>query len=170
MNKSNSLNKTSTLNTKEGSNSISNKPSSIYILKTISLKKKTEETLRKEWIIRNIEFDKILIPYDEYVYFLESWGEKDFDLQDEDNCYFLDLDTALHFARNNLSDINDGGIFNYIAILKVDLERTYAMCHYNEAHLLKFNHDSNKYELLTSINTPEEKFIIKKLNIDDLFN
>lgn len=160
-----------TLAHKNGFNvvSLAYKPS-LYILKTIRVTEKTEDMLRKEWEIRNIKYPKTKVSYENYLKFLESWNDRYFEFSSEDNCYFKDLDTAKHYAETNMADMNDGGIYNYVAILRTDLERTYAMTNYDEAYLFKFNYSDDCYEPVEFTDTKEGKFIIDKLGVNSLFN
>ena len=148
--------------------SLEHRPS-LYILKTISVREKTEDLLKKEWEIRNIKYPKTKVSYEDYLKFLEDWNDRYFEFSSEDNCYFKDLDTAKYYAKTNIADINDGGIYDYIAILKTDLETAYAMTNYDEAYLFKFNYKTNSYESIEFNDSKEGKFIIDKLGINYLF-
>lgn len=138
---------------------------SIYILKTISLKKKTEEDLIKEWKIRNIKYSNKEVSYEDYLEYLESWNEKEYDFSEEDNCYFTDLATAKEYAVSNMADMNDGGVYDYALIVKTDLNRAYAMTNYEEPYFFKFNYDTHKYEEVDLNDSEKGKMILKKLCI-----
>lgn len=147
---------------------LENEPS-IYILKTISLHKKTEEDLIKEWKIRNIKYTKREVSYEDHLKYLKSWNEDKFGYNEEDNCYFNDLEVAKSYAIGNAGDMNDGGLYDYVVILKTALDRTYAMTNCKEAYLFKFNYNTCLYEPVEFNDSEEGRLIVKKLNISWLF-
>lgn len=143
--------------------------SSIYVLSTISLNKKTEQDLIKEWKIRNIKYDKRQISYDEYIEFLKSWNDDVFDYSIEQNCYFKTFEDANYCVTKNIGDLNDGGIYDYVVVYKTPLNKVYAMTNIKEAYLYKFNYDNKTYEQVDFKGSKEGNFLINKLCIDYLY-
>lgn len=134
----------------------------LFILKTISIRPKTKEIRHKHWQIHQIEHNK-KISYDNYIKFLKDWNDYDFIYSEEDNCYFTDYSTAKEFAENNISDINDGGIFNYICIVEVPFDCTYALGEIASCHIFKYNPKSDKYTEVPENYNDETEYIAIKL-------
>lgn len=142
---------------------------SIYVLSTISINKKTEQDLIKEWKIRNIRYDKTAVSYEHYIEFLNSWNDDIFDYSVEENCYFKTFEDANYCATKNIGDLNDGGIYDYVVVYKTALNKVYAMTNIREAYLYKFNYDNKTYEPVDFTDSEEGKFLINKLCIDYLY-
>ncbi|MFC0903914.1 hypothetical protein ACFHWD_04310 [Clostridium sp. MT-14] len=134
----------------------------LFILKTISIRPKTEEIRHKYWQIHQIKYERKM-PYEAYINFLKNWHEYDFLYSEENNCYFTDYNTAKEFAENNASDINDGGVYNYIAIIEVPFECTYANTEVKNIYAFKYNRKSDKYTEVSEDYNEETKYIFKEL-------
>jgi len=136
----------------------------LFILKTISIRPKTEEIRHKYWEIYQIEYNRKM-PYEVYIDFLKSWHQYDYLYSEEDNCYFRDYNTAKEFAINNASDINDGGVFNYIAITEVPFDCTYANMEVENIYIFKYNRDNDKYTKIPINYNEETRHIFKMVGI-----
>jgi len=136
----------------------------LFILKTISIRLKTEEIRHEYWKIYQIEYNR-KISYDKYIEFLKNWNQYDFLYSEEDNCYFTDYKTAKKFAKNNASDINDGGVFNYIGIVEVPFNCTYAFCEVASLHIFKYNRENDNYAEVPENYNKETEYIFKKFKI-----
>lgn len=139
----------------------------LFILSTISVNKKSEEEVKMDWAIRNITSKKD-IPFEQYLSFIESWndqwGLKDYRYSEEDNAYFESLDTAKEYARKNISDLNDGGVYNYIAITEVPLNTTYAFTGPQSLALFRYLPENQQYEEVPFNFNEETKLIVKRKN------
>ena len=136
----------------------------LFILKTISIIPKTEEIRHKYWEIYQIEYNRKM-PYEVYIDFLKNWDQYDFLYSEEDNCYFTDYKTAKEFAENNASDINDGGVFNYIGIIEVPFNCTYAFGEVASLHIFKYNRENDNYTEVPENYNKETEYIFKKFKI-----
>lgn len=136
---------------------------SIYILKTIHIKKKTNESIFKDWQIRNIEFHNLPIAYDEYVCSLEYYGEKEFELHSEDDCYFTNINNAVDYVTSNSAYINYGGAFDYLLIMKAGLGGEKNNNIHPEAYLFQLDQDSHNYKHISFKDCKEGKFILERL-------
>ena len=136
----------------------------LFILKTISIRHKTEEIRHKYWQIYQIEYNRKM-PYEVYIDFLKSWHQYDYLYSEEDNCYFTNYNTAKEFAENNASDINDGGVFNYITIIEVPFDCTYANTEVQNIYIFKYNHETDKYTEVSKDHNEETKYIFKRVGI-----
>jgi len=119
----------------------------LYILKTIEIKNKTEEDILLEYQIVQLKHeiwkDKTL---EDYKDFIKGWNIGKYKVSMEDNCYFDNIETAKKKAINNACDMNDGGIYNYIAIIKVSMNLCYAqVTNVEELKLFKFDKDEYCY-------------------------
>lgn len=132
----------------------------IFIVKTIKLRKLTEEDLKtgfemlkvrsKNW--RNRTFK-------EYVEFEAGWDRGEYNSISEDNAYFKSLDEAKNFTINNTCDLNDGGVFNYAIIQEVPLNCSYAYTRIKSDYLFKFNRDTDKYEEIDFDSDNETRYL-----------
>lgn len=140
---------------------------SLFILKTISLKKISTEELKKEYQIYQIKYpvwkNKT---YEEFLEFSKSWSWDKYDCSSEDNCYFTDKNEAIDTAIDNIQDLNDGGVYNYILILEVPFNATYSQhMRAKSGTLLKYNVDSDKYSIVDFDYDEETEFISNKYPI-----
>jgi len=131
----------------------------LFVLTTISLKKKTEEDLILEWKISNL-VHKRETPFEEHMDFIEGWGWKTYDYSSEDNCYFTDLKTAKEYALRNCGDMNDGGSYNYACITEMPYNATYAMTNIQSIYVFKFDRDSDTYVEVDINADAETKYIV----------
>ena len=112
----------------------------IYIVKTIDLRLKTKESLMKEFEIAKINSPKIWKNrnFDEYIKFLKSWNSDKFSIKDENFSYCTDYKTAYKQIATNSCDMNDGGVYNYAAILQVRTNCGYAETEINNMQVFQF--------------------------------
>lgn len=138
--------------------------SNVYIVSTIKLNEKTKDDLLKEYEIYKIKYsgwkEKT---YDSFYKFQEDWNWHKYNLEIEDNSYFLDLEKAKTCVENNFCDINDGGLYNYVLIKKVCLEKAYAKTFSIEGYLFEFNSDSRTYKEVPIDLNEETQYIAEKL-------
>jgi hypothetical protein len=130
----------------------------LYILKTISIRNKTEDDLHKDWQIYKLQY-RHDTSYNQYIKFLKSWKCDKYSYSEENNCYFTDLSIAKQFAEQNVSDINDGDIYNYIAIIEVPFNCTYADTEISDLYIFKYNNNSDNYNEVDSNFNDETKYI-----------
>lgn len=138
----------------------------IYIIKTISLKSKTEEDRQKEFEICKINYPLWKeATYQDYITFSKEWNEYDYKISSEDNCYCDEYDFTKNNVIDNSTDINDGGVYNYVAVIHTPINHAYAMTNIeqNDIHLFKFNSHSEKYDEVGYKDSKESKFIINKI-------
>lgn len=117
----------------------------LYILKTISITEKTKLDLQKEWKARNVIYDNY-VGYEKYIILLKTLNMDKYVYEEENNCYFIDMENARDCAENNIADINDGGLYNYIAIIEIPFDQTYAATEIQSLHIFKFNDVTNGYD------------------------
>lgn len=136
----------------------------LFILKTIDIRRKTEKQLQKEHKIHNIKYKK-KISYEDYTDYVKSWDEYNFSYYEEDNCYFTDYKIAEQYAKENICDMNDGGVYNYIAIIEVPINCTYTITEIQNIHIFKYKRDKDKFEEIDLNCNDESKYICKKLHM-----
>lgn len=128
----------------------------LYVVTTTSLKEKTEEDLRKEFEVYKARYSSWKEKtYEQFYDFQKGWNWHKYDLKEEDNSYFLNLEEAKKCVKKNFADINDGGVFNYVLIKKVPVGMAYAMIHVNELYIFKYERETDIYKEV-SINEDEE--------------
>jgi len=119
----------------------------IYIIRTIDISAKTEEMLQKEFKTTQINYPLWENnTYDNYVAYLKSWKEDKFSKSYEDNAYCETYKTACDKVINNSCDMNDGGIYDYVSIIKMPMNRCYAETCTNESSVTLFKFDKEKEE------------------------
>ena len=138
------------------------KENNLFILKTISIRPKTEENFQKEYKIDKIEHNRPdNYTYTKFIKFLKSWGW-DIYYSEDNNCYFTDLSIAKQYTEQNIGDINDGGVYNYIAIVEVPFNCTYAETEIQSIYIFKYNKTTDEYNEVDINFNNETKYIAKK--------
>ena len=138
----------------------------IYIVKTISLQKKTDEDLQNEFKIFKINHPIWLLKsYNDFLKFQTSWNNDIYSIDYEDNCYCNTYAQASDKLLNNVCDINDGGAYNYACVIKILLDVTYASSYVEESDIMlfKFDMENDVYDLVSHNLDDETKFIINKI-------
>jgi len=119
----------------------------IYIIRTIDVETKTEEILQKEFTIMRINHtlwqNKT---YKEYLLFLKLWKDYKFVKSYEDNAYCDSYKVAYGKVINNSCDINDGGVYDYVSIIKTPTNCCYPETYTNEKDFTLFKFDYIKKE------------------------
>lgn len=138
----------------------------IYIVRTINLTQKTESDLHKEYEIAKIKYPKTYKNYKQYLEdFLISWNNDKYSMLYEDNSCFNDYELAESNVINNIYDINDGGVYNYVAIIKIPVNGLYSICEISEEDIIlfKFNQDTDTYYKINYGYNEETRLIIDKM-------
>lgn len=132
----------------------------LYIITTISLKNKTELDRKKDFELQKYKYPRWKTKtYIDYCELLKSLKKYDYEINQEDNSYYLDLDKAREIILKNIADINDGGVYNYVAIKKVCLNKVYANVVPEDAYLFKFCNNTRLYKEISLNEDNEAKFI-----------
>lgn len=142
-------------------------PKHIYILKTIRLKPYTEKQIQKDYqsymIQRNTTLnDKKDFPIETYKKILHSFNSDKFTICLEDNSYFSSMEDAITCGSENFADINDGGVFNYLVIVKLPVGEAYAFSNIQSIALMEYfpEHDVYILKNISEINKDEKlKFL-----------
>lgn len=134
----------------------------LFILKTISITEKTKESCKKEWEIRNLRFENNKISYEKFLESLDFFNGKNFSYHDADNCYFTELSKAKEYAEENICDINDGGLYEYIAIVEIPFNCAYAETEGKSIYIFKFNNSTGKYDEVPMQFNDETRLIAKE--------
>jgi len=135
---------------------------SLFILSTISLEKKTEADLIKEWKISNIFSDRD-VTYEEHLKFIKKFDTEIYKYSSEDNSYFTDLETAMEFALDDCGDVSEFGLFNYATIIEVPVNSSFARMNKLNIYILKYDEIAGNY-LKVDINSSKETKRILKMN------
>ena len=136
----------------------------LYVITTVSLKKRLESDIRKEYEIYKIKYPVWkLKTYENFCEFLKSWNWYDYTLSQEDNSYFFNLSEAKDRVIHNIGHINDGGIYNYVVIKKVPIEKIHANSDIKEYYLFIFNKNIGLYEEVTIDDNEEIKYILDNI-------
>ena len=135
----------------------------MFIGKVISLRKKTEKDLHEEYEIMKIRHDNWKNKtFEDYINFAKNWQIYDFGVSTISICYSLDSNEIEKIITNNYADINDGGLYDYAAIVEVPINAVYPETEIISIKLFKYDVTKNKYEL-TDAGSKETDFILKKL-------
>lgn len=137
----------------------------LFILKTISMKRKTDQIRQKEYQLYNLKYNRH-ISYDKYISLQKSWNSYDFSYFSEDNAYFLDYELTKKHVKDNIWDLNDGGVYNYIAIIGIPVNHLYAIVDIQSIHIFKYDENKNEYKEIPLNYNEETKCICKKLNME----
>lgn len=138
----------------------------LYILRTIDLDDRTDED-------RSLEFQKFQVQYpiwkdktfEHYIEFIKSWDEYNYTMNYEDNSYFESIETAKEYALMNMGDMNDGGVYNYVAIIAVPYGLCYAtFTGVEELYLFKFNYKNDCYESIELMEDDKSKYLCSVLH------
>jgi hypothetical protein len=135
----------------------------IYMVRTISLNEKSEDDLQREFEIFKLKYPIwINKTYEEFLHFQQSWKEDKYSISYEDNAYCENYEIAHKKVINNACDINDGGSYNYIAIIKVPMNGCYAMTYTqrSDINLFKFDMDRLSYLEVNDYDTEEAKWLV----------
>lgn len=146
----------------------------LYIVTTISLKKKTELDRKKDFELKKYKYPRWRAKtYEDYCELLQSLKKYDYEINQEDNSYYLDLNKAREIVLKNIGDINDGGVYNYVVIKKICLNKVYANVAPEDAYLFRFCKNMRLYKEISLNEDNEAKFIadyISPLLISDTEN
>lgn len=132
----------------------------LFILKTISIEEKTEEDLKREW-----EINKLLhghITFEEYKELMLSWWQDRYTYAESDVAYFTDLE-MIHSAKVDMCDITEGGLYEYVAIVEVALNRVYTNCYPLSVRVFKYNRENSSYE---PVETKDDKIELIHRKLD----
>ena len=125
----------------------------IYIIKTISLTRKTNKMLQLEFEISKIKHPKTWKSktLNDYIEFLESWNWDKFSVSTENFAYCSEYSGAENKVLTNSCDMHDA-TYNYAAIVKVPCDLGYAETEIEDLRLFKFENDG-----YVPLNNCEEK-------------
>jgi hypothetical protein len=112
----------------------------IYIVKTVDLTRKTEESLQKEFEITQVRYPDTWKgrPIEDYIGFLKSWKWDKFEIHDENNAYCTTYEEALNRVKYNACGMDDG-TYNYVVIAQVLCDYGYAETDIEDLQVFKFN-------------------------------
>lgn len=131
--------------------------SKIFILSAIDIHKRNEKRWQELFEICKIQHPlwrkKSL---EEYKEFESGWGQL-YDIDDFNAAYFIDKDTAIEYAKANMADINEAGAYPYIAIVPRCINIMYPESHDEEITVLKYDHTSDKYNI---VNINDDKYVM----------
>lgn len=133
----------------------------LFILKAISIEEKTEEDLKKEWEVNKLLHGKIT--FDKYKELMMSWWQDKYKYSESDVAYFTDLEMAIHSAKANMCDVNEGGTYEYVAIVEVSTNRIYTNCYPLSVRVFKYNRDNDFYE---PVETKDDKIELIHRKLD----
>lgn len=132
----------------------------LYIVSTISLKKRTEDDLKKEFEIYKVKYPSWKEKtFEQYYEFQKGWNWHKYSISQEDNAYFLKLEEAKLAVKENFGDINDGGAYNYALIKKVPMNRAYGMIYVEELYIFEYEIATDTYEEVSLNKNDETKYI-----------
>lgn len=149
------------LNKSENSNiNIVEKCQYLYIITTVSIKKKTEDDLKKEFEIHKIKYPSWKEKtFEQYYEFQKEWNWHKYNMSQENNSYFLDLEEAKSCVERNFADISDSGLYNYVLIKKVHLAKAYTMIDVEELYIFKYERKTDTYREVSLYENDETKYI-----------
>lgn len=136
----------------------------LYIVSTISLKKITEDDLKKDF-----EIFKVKYPFwknktfEQYYEFKKELNSHKYHMSQEDNSYFLDLKKAKSCVEKNFADINDGGVYNYVLIKKIPLSLAYAMIYVEELYIFEYEPETSTYIEIPLNKDDESSYIVSTI-------
>lgn len=132
----------------------------LYMVSTVSLKKRTEDDLKKEFEVYKVKYPSWKEKtFEQYYEFQKGWNWHKYSMTQEDNSYFLDLEKAKSCVKKNFADINDGGVYNYALIKKIPLNRAYAMIHVDELYIFEYEVATDTYKEVSLNENDETKYI-----------
>lgn len=101
--------------------------------------------------------------YDKYIEFLKSWDRFEYHYSEEDNGYFIDIKEIESQVNPNIGDLNDGGVYNYIVIVEIPLNTTYAMTEAQFIEMFKYNNETDYYDYIDEYSNKETQYIKKRV-------
>jgi len=120
----------------------------IYIVRTIDLTEKTQSDLEREFEVMKINHPLWKTKtYEEFIDFMKGWKWDKYKQDYENNAYFETYEQAYEKVINNVCDINDGGIYDYVSIIKMPMNCCYTESYLeeNDTTLFKFNYKEDTY-------------------------
>lgn len=120
--------------------------SCIYILYDVCTHKITEKDLKIEFASYEKKFPGRT--FEQFLRFKKDWKQDKYSFGIEEQGYFLDEETAIDYAINNIGDLNEAGAYPYVVISSRPLNVVYPNTRSNTHKLFLFNRKIDKYELI----------------------
>lgn len=128
----------------------------VYILTAANIKPKTEEDVKREF-----EITKLQHPVWKRKSFAEFWNwkteifETKYQTETYDTAYFLDEETAVRYAKENMADINEAGAYPYLLIHTKETNHMYADTETSRVRLFAYT-GKDAYEEITDLDEKKE--------------
>ena len=136
---------------------------SIYIVRTINLQEKSQDELKQDFEIFKVKYSRKDDSFEKFLSFQLSWGNDKYSINWEDNAYCESFEIARDKVINNACGMDDGGAYNYAAIIKVPFNACYPLSYSSDedVKLFKFDRDQDTFIEITEA-TDESKWLIRK--------
>jgi len=139
----------------------------IYILSAVDIKPINREELQKDF-----EIFKIMYPiwkkksFKDFLKWKAGFYETKYKIDTYDTAYFLNLDTAIQYAKANMADINESGSYPYLVIYTRPTNKMYSETDKCMVKLFIYNGDKNEYEEINDIKSKEiYLYIVSKFDM-----
>lgn len=122
----------------------------IYITHAISLENKTEESLKKEYEIKCLKYNK-KFDWNCFLKILKQTYEDKYSIGGFISGFYNKKEEATYAIVNNIGDINEAGCYPYAAVCTADIGVAYYDSYQNietDFDIYEYNFDSKKYEPL----------------------
>lgn len=116
----------------------------IYILYDVCAHKLTKKDLEIEFASYEKRFPGRT--FEQFLRFKKDWKQDKYSFGLEEQGYFLDEETAIDYAINNIGDLNEAGAYPYIVISSMPLNVVYPNTNPNTHKLFLYNREKDKYE------------------------
>lgn len=116
----------------------------IYILYDVCAHKLTKKDLEIEFASYEKRFPGRT--FEQFLRFKKDWKQDKYSFGLEEQGYFLDEETAIDYAINNIGDLNEAGAYPYIVISSMPLNVVYPNTNPNTHKLFLYNRERDEYE------------------------
>ena len=120
----------------------------IWYVEAIEARKVTEESLKKDFEVAKIRHNwKPDADFESFKNFKHSWGEDLYYFDREITSFHKTREDAIEYATQNIGDINDGGVYNYVAVVGAPINSVYYNTYikYEDVIIYKYDRESDLY-------------------------
>ena len=125
----------------------------IYCVKVYDIEEATDERHEKEYkALLAKKGPNYKMSFDRFKEIQRSSGKGFYYFSSEYTSFHLSEEEAIEYVLENIADINDGGVYNYAAVIGIPVGCAYFETHIdqkNDIKLFKFNREKSKYEYLS---------------------
>lgn len=132
-----------------------------FLLKPIRIKPRTEESIKKGFELYKAKYGENRT-LEVYINSLKNWNDYEFEYSDEYLSFFLNKEEAIECALSNVADYNDGGVYNFSAVVEYYIGASYFETMPISIKIFKYIYEKELYEEIDIDSCEESNLILKK--------